>query len=337
MSKTELYFKVNDYITLKYENDGTNIYVRGKLFRQCKYLLLNIEKDKIAEYDDINSIDEAVEIHKKLYKKETNMKIDSKSEFIGHCSNIQAWYENDYDTRILHSNLSFPLLKELSNFDLKAKRKFKEEIALRIEEGNVNTIPFLMSRVYLSNFSSEELDVITKNIKYDNDYKSYEILEKLYYNGSKEALNIMIDRLIDGKTEYPEITYGMLLKLDEGKLEIIYDKLSKKDDLHSSLYVICLIYSLVNDKKKKIIKNFVYESLMKDIRLYKYVSRKIIDNFLLSLNLEQLQNLFNKISNDEQVLLREINNIMTKKWLLTKNKRVTHRKEQILDFKYENE
>ena len=35
-------FKINDYITLKHENDRTNIYVKGRFFNQCKYLLINI-------------------------------------------------------------------------------------------------------------------------------------------------------------------------------------------------------------------------------------------------------------------------------------------------------
>ena len=35
-------FKVNDYITLKLEDGKTIIYVKGKRFDQCKYLLLNI-------------------------------------------------------------------------------------------------------------------------------------------------------------------------------------------------------------------------------------------------------------------------------------------------------
>ena len=40
-------FRINEYLTLKLEEDGkTFIYVAGKLFRQCKYLLINIPVDK---------------------------------------------------------------------------------------------------------------------------------------------------------------------------------------------------------------------------------------------------------------------------------------------------
>ncbi|KKL78605.1 hypothetical protein LCGC14_2023170 [marine sediment metagenome] len=35
-------FQVNELITLKLEKNKTNIYVNNKLFKQCKFLLLEI-------------------------------------------------------------------------------------------------------------------------------------------------------------------------------------------------------------------------------------------------------------------------------------------------------
>ena len=35
-------FKINDFITLKLEGNSTVIYVDGKEFKHCKYLLLKI-------------------------------------------------------------------------------------------------------------------------------------------------------------------------------------------------------------------------------------------------------------------------------------------------------
>jgi len=58
---SSLEFKINEIITLKLENNRTNIYVNNELFRHCKYLLLNIPVDNIHEFDDITSIDEAEE------------------------------------------------------------------------------------------------------------------------------------------------------------------------------------------------------------------------------------------------------------------------------------
>ncbi len=47
-------------------------------------------------------------------------------EFWGHCSNLQAWAEYGYDTRLLHPNLAFPLLEKLATVgDPIAKKVFK--------------------------------------------------------------------------------------------------------------------------------------------------------------------------------------------------------------------
>ncbi|KKL89896.1 hypothetical protein LCGC14_1910130, partial [marine sediment metagenome] len=109
-------FKVNRYITLKLERDETVIYIKQKRFDQCKFLLLNIPIDKISSFGEINSIDEAAEeLDRSLEGRGTGLfKIPPEVEFWGHCSNLQVWVEMDYDTRLLHRNIAFPLLRELT-------------------------------------------------------------------------------------------------------------------------------------------------------------------------------------------------------------------------------
>ncbi len=58
-------FDVNDYLSLRLEDEGTIIYVGKIRFRQCKYLLLNIQTDEIQFLDEIESIDEAAELFQK--------------------------------------------------------------------------------------------------------------------------------------------------------------------------------------------------------------------------------------------------------------------------------
>ena len=120
-------FIINDYIALKLEDSKTNIYVLGELFIQCKYLLMNIPIQDIERYDEINSIDEAAEkLDKSLERGNPEVftiNILPEVEFWGHCSNLQVWAEQDYDTRFIHSNLAFPLLKKLTEVgDLKASK-----------------------------------------------------------------------------------------------------------------------------------------------------------------------------------------------------------------------
>lgn len=56
-----------------------------------------------------------------------------------------------YDTRLLHSNLSFPLLKRLTEAeDAMAKKVFVEEIAKRLKIGYKPVITFLIDGGYLN-------------------------------------------------------------------------------------------------------------------------------------------------------------------------------------------
>lgn len=105
-------FKVNDYLSLLLINDETVIYVNNERFQQCKYLLLDIPVDKISSLDEIESVDEAAEkLDDSLEPIEGRVdKIPPEVEFWGHCSNLQVWYEHDYDTRLLHRNLNYSIL-----------------------------------------------------------------------------------------------------------------------------------------------------------------------------------------------------------------------------------
>ena len=113
-------FKINEYLTIKLRRGKTVIYVKDRRFRQCKYLFLNIPVDNVEDFYDIDSIDEAAEKldhsleGERAEEYSSNIQISKEEEFWGHCSNIHAWVENNYDTRLLHSNLAFPLLDRLT-------------------------------------------------------------------------------------------------------------------------------------------------------------------------------------------------------------------------------
>lgn len=155
-------FKINDFITLKLEDKKINVYVLGEEFIQCKYLLMNIPVQDIGLYDEIDSIDEATEkLDKSLERGNPEaFKIDipPQVEFWGHCSNLQVWAEQDYDTRFIHSNLAFPLLKKLTEVgDPKAKKMFKDEIGKRFESGPDSVRQFLALEGYIDYLTREEM------------------------------------------------------------------------------------------------------------------------------------------------------------------------------------
>ena len=114
------YMKLTEYIELRLENNKTMIYVDGQEFIQCKYLLINVDTTKPRPENQLDSIDELKDYYSnKLEGANEKELITPEVEFFGHCSNLQAWVEHDYNPNLLHSNLSVPLLEKLIHLDIK--------------------------------------------------------------------------------------------------------------------------------------------------------------------------------------------------------------------------
>lgn len=182
-------FRVNNYITLQLEGQDTVIYISGNRFQQCKFLFLSIPIENSDISEGIESIDEAAENLDRSIEPKYNkyVKVSAREEFWAHCSNIQAFYENNYDTRILHSNLAFPLLKELYEAgDPIAIRVFREEIAQRFSSTHQNTILFLLENNYQLFLTPEELDIMYQN---------------LLPNKQELVKNFILNKFVDHKTD----------------------------------------------------------------------------------------------------------------------------------------
>ncbi|MFX0057991.1 MAG: hypothetical protein ACFE85_14740 [Candidatus Hodarchaeota archaeon] len=214
-------YKVNPYITLKLESGKTFIYVNGRRFIQCIRLILNIPKHDIPLYDEIDSIDEAAELYQKhifqnriivadrILTPIINQKHDitPEQEFWGHCSNIQAWVEHEYDTRILKSNISFPLLRELTLAgDPLAKKVFKEEIALRLESGYPSVVQYLIEQGFIKHFTPFEFKTILDSTKLiENLSSNFQTLYKFLKSSVSKFPDVLKEILIK------------ILKLPNGK------------------------------------------------------------------------------------------------------------------------
>ena len=157
-----LEFKINDFITLKLENGLTNIYIKDKKFEfYCDRLVVVIQSDNLSNFDDLESIDDLNQDQSSL-----NVSISPKEEFWGHCSNLQSWEENEYNTALLHSSLSFPLLKKLTEVgDPIANKFFKNEIGKRFVSKNPNTSKFLVEEDYLNFLNDEEFASLMESYK----------------------------------------------------------------------------------------------------------------------------------------------------------------------------
>ncbi len=161
-------YHVNEHLSLKLKRDKINgldpwvgIYVDDEPFNQCMSLLFTIDLNETQAFDNIESIDhlsENAEFDDEYYE---YYEILAEDEFWGHCSNIQAWAEHDYDTRLIHRSLAFPLLRKLTEAgDSTAKRVFKEEIAKRYSSGHPNVQEYLRKEGYLELLSEDELNAL---------------------------------------------------------------------------------------------------------------------------------------------------------------------------------
>lgn len=167
-------FKVNEYLTLRLEGEETVIYVSGKRFKLCKYLFLIFEGSSrgLANMDE--SIDEAAErFSNRLEGREVtpdDLGLTGGQIYWGHCSNLQAWHEHDYDPRLLHSNLSFPLLEKLAQAgDERAKLRLAYEVQQRWVKGTEATREFLIQGEYLHYLSRDKLAEVYDEVLCERD------------------------------------------------------------------------------------------------------------------------------------------------------------------------
>jgi len=162
-----LEYKVNRFIKLRLENGKTSIYINSELFKQCKYVLMSKRVNNLKDLLEIESVDDlaqksiddlAEDLEHSLERTEEDIiDIPIEDRFWVHCSNLQVWAENNYDTRLIHSNLAFPLLKKLTEVgDFKAANVFKFEILKRFINGSDTTREFLKEDKYLDHLGEEE-------------------------------------------------------------------------------------------------------------------------------------------------------------------------------------
>ena len=77
-------YKINQYLTLKLENEKVNIYVNDKLVNMCKHLILELPLQDVDRFNEFNSIDEIANNSNTLGRKKNLIPLEL--EFWGHCS-----------------------------------------------------------------------------------------------------------------------------------------------------------------------------------------------------------------------------------------------------------
>ncbi len=130
-------FVVNEYIDVAWdeEKERVQVLVAGEPVLHCAFLVAAISPtdDEVSSIDDLTERDGA----RRLQGKDVRELLSIDEEVRAHASNIQAWAENGYNTRLLHSNISFTLLKALVRAgDAKAERVLDAELVERIRDGS---------------------------------------------------------------------------------------------------------------------------------------------------------------------------------------------------------
>jgi len=164
-NEEDIELTINKYLILRIVNNEIKIFVNNEEFLGCAFLLLDLNVVDFPDYDEIGSIDEAALNLGRGAETTRPEELSVEQEFWGHASNLQAWAELGYDTRILKSDLSFPLLKKLSEVgDPQAKKVFKKEIAERFSSHFFPVMEFLIKGEYLKHLNKEELKILMQNI-----------------------------------------------------------------------------------------------------------------------------------------------------------------------------
>ncbi|TKJ18690.1 MAG: hypothetical protein CEE43_17405 [Promethearchaeota archaeon Loki_b32] len=290
--KSKIY-QINDNISLRLENEKTILYIKDRRFTQCMQLLLNIPIKEIPDYDGIESVDEASEIYSNTERDHVSTEISPEEEFWAHCSNIQAWVENNYDTRLLHSNIAFPLLKKLADQGvIKAKNLFKEEVAKRLLNGNYSVITYLWNQRYLSNFTEEELKTLFEDFDFAklSKWKEKERnnwLKKLIDKGIKGARTFFKDHIISLIEAKDWKTFSDILKPYHHGVSL---KIFTTEELEIIFRDFDYISFLSSEKERRLIDLKLLSSL--GISKAKEIFKQEIRKILLNGNVRDVNNLF---------------------------------------------
>jgi hypothetical protein len=156
-------FVVNEHLDIAWDamSERVRVLVDGKPLLHCSFLVVTVSATdgEVSSIDDLAARWEA----RKLEGRSVRDIMSVEEEVQAHASNIQAWAEHGYDTRILHSNIAFPLLKALAKVgDGKAKRVLDAELEARIRGGSDatrrailetcgDTLPFIYRRISFIN------------------------------------------------------------------------------------------------------------------------------------------------------------------------------------------
>jgi len=270
-------FKINNLVDLRLIKNETYIYIENKRFIQCLNVLFNVGANKDRKDENIRTMDEASQIARRRYS-QWFMRISPEEEFMAHCSNIQAFFENNLNTDLLHSDIAFPLLKKLGSLGYKpAKGVFNKEIIKRYNEGTWRTRMFLKSEGYFKYLNEEEIRSLVKDEFLERILKPHEKKiepikgtesdRELLKSLSREKIMVILKKFED-KGDYPKV-----FEIDGKKYDLREMSISRESDFD-------LFFNLIDGGITKI-KFLMKEQSTDELTIHRQYLLEIFDQGLL--------------------------------------------------------
>jgi len=347
-------FKINEFLTLKLEAGKTNIYIKEQPFMQCKCLFLNSHKRRTKNVSQIDIIYENEPFNA------TNIYwISEETEFWAYCSNLEAWFENNYSTELLHREIAFPLLKKLSDAgDPLAIEVFSDQIIKRLETGSDRVTTYLIKEKYLDYLNEKQLEYLftskifkkaLSNLFAFNTYNTqvtyFPLLKKFTDQNINAAVNLLKSQILDKARNYDNLfffiknDYLKYLTRDE------YSRLGITEDLKEELKIVQEFRGRISYKNKgTFLKEFRGSSHYKD-ELYTIEKNHVIGLFLTNhyslkegvpANILKLKHLefLNLSWNHLKSIPKEISQLRNLKILILKNNDLTSLPDTIGELHY---
>lgn len=254
-------FIINEFLSLKLRGSKTFIYIKDKRFIQCNYILLSIPIDD--QYNLINSIDELIDGLDPVLEETSNI-LSPETEFWAHSSNLQAWAEYAYNTDLLDSKMSFPLLKELTKVgDLQAKRVFKEEVAKRLMRGDLIVTAYLIEIGCLESLTYEEIELLVTSEEcklFENIFNEFKNVKSEHFHEADYIYNNVgkyFSKPIEQKLKQilkTENLEDLIIFLGYSMFDVLPNKEISKLLLENPLNLFERILNMMNIQNKKILK-----------------------------------------------------------------------------------
>ncbi len=179
--------KINDFLSLKYGDDGVQFQVGERNFGTpvhsvLEILLMMCPNNNMSMDEIVEELDNIIGIHG---RDDTNF--DPEVVFYFHYLYLKLWADSEYNAELIHRYDAFQLLESLYYAkDPIARKVFRGEIVKRFLSGKVYVVNFLFPH-YASWLSCEDIKYIIEKAEFLYNQKDYRVMvsnftENLYEN-----------------------------------------------------------------------------------------------------------------------------------------------------------